>query len=38
MDSIVSNVRSTVHAAVEASRHLLWYVGYHIGSSGARHD
>jgi hypothetical protein len=38
MDSIVSNVRSTVQAAVEASRHLLWFVGYQIGSSGPRHD
>jgi hypothetical protein len=36
MDSIVSNVRSTVQVAVGASRHLLWYVGYHIGSSGPR--
>jgi hypothetical protein len=38
MDSIVSNVRSTVQAAVGASRHLLWFVGYQIGSSGPRDD
>jgi hypothetical protein len=36
MDSVVANVRSTVAVAVGASRHLLWYVGYQIGSSGAR--
>ena len=36
MDHLVSNVRSTVAAAVEASRHLLWYVRYHIGSDGPR--
>ena len=34
MDLIVSNVRSTVQAA----RHLLWYVGYQIGTRGPRND
>jgi hypothetical protein len=38
MDLVVANVRSTVAVAVGASRHLLWYVGYQIGSSGARED
>jgi hypothetical protein len=36
MDSLVGNLRSTLQAAVGASRHLLWYVGYQIGSSSAR--
>jgi hypothetical protein len=36
MDSVVANVRSTVAVAVGASRHLLWYVGYQLGSSEAR--
>jgi hypothetical protein len=36
MDRLVSNVRSTVQVAVGASRHLLWYVGYQIGSQGPR--
>ena len=31
MDLLLSNVRSTVAAAVGASRHLLWYVRHQIG-------
>jgi hypothetical protein len=36
MDALVTNVRSTVAAAVGASRHLLWFVRYQIGSDGPR--
>jgi hypothetical protein len=36
MEVLVSNVRSTVAAAVGASRHLIWYVRYQIGSDGPR--
>ncbi len=36
MEYLVANVRSTVAAAVGASRHLLWYLRYHIGSDGPR--
>jgi hypothetical protein len=36
MDHLVSNVRSTVAAAVGASRHLLWYLRYQIGNDGPR--
>jgi hypothetical protein len=38
MDSVVANVRSTVAVAVGASRHVLWYVRYQIGTGGARED
>jgi hypothetical protein len=38
MDQVVANVRSTVAVAVGASRHLLWYFTYQIGSAGARGD
>ena len=31
MDLVVTNVRSTVAAAVGASRHLLWYLRHQIG-------
>ena len=36
MTQLVDNVRGTVSAAVGASRHLLWYFGYQIGSSGPK--
>jgi hypothetical protein len=36
MEVLVSNVRSTVAAALGASRHLLWYVRYQIGSGEVR--
>jgi hypothetical protein len=36
MGLLVSNVRSTVAAAVGASRHLIWYVRYQIGSDETR--
>jgi hypothetical protein len=32
------NVRSTVQAAVGASRHLIWYVGYQIGRANPHED
>jgi hypothetical protein len=38
MTHFVDNMRGTVSAAVGASRHLLWYVGYQIGRSGPRGD
>jgi hypothetical protein len=38
MDQVVANVRSTVAVAVGASRHLLWYLTYQIGTGGARED
>jgi hypothetical protein len=36
MTQLVDNVRGTVSAAVGASRHLLWYFGYQIGSLGPK--
>jgi hypothetical protein len=36
MELLVSNVRSTVAAAVGASRHLLWYLRYQIGGGELR--
>jgi hypothetical protein len=36
MELLVSNVRSTVAAAMGASRHLLWYVRYQIGGGEGR--
>ena len=36
MELLVTNVRSTVAAAVGASRHLLWYVRYQIDRDGGR--
>jgi hypothetical protein len=38
MSHFVDNMRGTVSAAVGASRHLLWYVGYQSGRSGPRGD
>jgi hypothetical protein len=36
MDQVVASIRSKVAVAVGASRHLIWYVGYQIGSGGPR--
>ena len=36
MSVLVDHVRGTVSAAVGVSRHLLWYVGYQVGSAAAR--
>ena len=36
MGLLVTNVRSTVAAAVGASRHLLWYLSYQIGRDTRR--
>jgi hypothetical protein len=36
MAQLVDSVRGTVSVAVGASRHLIWYVGYQIGTVGAR--
>jgi hypothetical protein len=36
MTLLVDHVRGTVSAAVGVSRHLLWYVGYQVGSASAR--
>jgi hypothetical protein len=36
MAQLLDSVRGTVSVAVGASRHLIWYVGYQIGSVGPR--
>ena len=38
MTLLARPVRSTVQAAVGASRHVIWYVGYQIGRDAARDD
>jgi len=36
MERLNQHLRSTVQVAVGASRHLIWFVSYQIGSSGQR--